>query len=328
MSEDKILVLSSQNDLETDLVLTKLNRDRIPFVRINSFNLNNYRFGLSINNSDSVYQLPFDNKKIRTIWNRMPFSLRGVFSRENSDTENLINEENFWFIRNIGEQIPNALWINHPSLEELANCKLSQLKKAKEVGLDIPDTVLTNTKENVKRLYDKHEIIVFKPLFNSGQLSGNQSTLYTSVVTRERFDSIGDISICPGFFQEYIPKMYDLRIIVVGDDIFPIAIYSQDIEESRIDWRKGNPNSLKYCIKEVPDELLDRSYRLCKRFGIVTAAIDFAVDKEGKHYFLDFNPSGRWMQFELVTGAKISDSIVSLLTNPSQAIIDTYNRAR
>ena len=118
------------------------------------------------------------------------------------------------------------------------------------------------------------------------------------------------------FFQEYIQKLYDLRLIIIGDDIFPIAIHSQDSDKSKIDWRRGNPNELKYYIKEVPKQLLDKSYELCKRFGIVNAAIDFAVDREERHYFLDFNPSGRWMQFELMTGAKISDSIVSLLSNP------------
>ena len=52
-------------------------------------------------------------------------------------------------------------------------------------------------------------------------------------------------------YQHEIDKMYDLRVVVVGDKIFPTAIHSQDLEEAAIDWRVADFKELQLSHERV-----------------------------------------------------------------------------
>ena len=66
---------------------------------------------------------------------------------------------------------------------------------------------------------------------------------------------------------------------------------------------------------ELPDELTDKIMQLMQHFHLNFSALDFAVDKEGRFWFLEINAEGNWLwmesEFELPICAAISNQLLA-----------------
>lgn len=316
-----IVVFSAFKDLETDYVLVELNRRGIPFVRINSFDLTD-RLS-TIGTSKKTF--PFDTDKVNIIWNRMPFNVRGAVSLKSSYEDIFADEERYWYFQNMFTSLENKIWVNPQYAESRANCKSLQLEKAKIAGFNVPATIMTNNPDEVKELYKRFGRIVYKPIFHSGQISSDDEIcVFTNLLSEKDLNLVENVKQGPGIFQQYIEKDYDLRIIVIGKEIFPIRIESQDNPISVVDWKRADFRDLQCNLIKVDQKLESMAYRVCYDLGIMTAAIDMVVAKDGKEYFLELNPAGRWLQFEIATGTKIRQSLADLLSDPSHLETSRY----
>ena len=116
--------------------------------------------------------------------------------------------------------------------------KPDQLKLAQEVGLTVPKTTITNHAAAIEKLFDDGRVI-FKAL--SPPFASNNDMVFTREITRE-FPSHFQASIaqCPAIYQELVERKSDLRITVVGREVFVVRIASQTLEEEkdRLDWRR------------------------------------------------------------------------------------------
>ena len=123
-------------------------------------------------------------------------------------------------------------------------------------------------------------------------------------------EKLETMKMTPSIFQKYIEKEYELRITVVGEEIFAAKVLSQSDCETIVDWRRKN---LRFQCCEVPEELNEKCCQMMKRLGIAFGAFDFIRTKEGQYYFLEVNPNGQWVWIENDTGLKISDAIINYL---------------
>ena len=123
----------------------------------------------------------------------------------------------------------------------LANRKPYQLLLAQQVGLTVPKTVITNNPAAVEKLFDQanNERVIFKTM---GRLFiPPDKQVFTVEIPRELPSrSSHSITKCPAIFQELVERKADLRITVVGREVFAVRIDSQAIEEDvgRLDWRR------------------------------------------------------------------------------------------
>ncbi|MEY2405356.1 MAG: hypothetical protein QOG39_272, partial [Acidimicrobiaceae bacterium] len=107
--------------------------------------------------------------------------------------------------------------------------------------------------------------------------------------------------------------VYDLRITVVGDDVFPAGIWSQQtdyIVDSRIDI--ANAKIEPVAIPADLEELL-RAY--VRRLGLVFGAIDMRLTPEGQYVFLEINPAGQFMYIQVQTNQPIASAVARALVN-------------
>src|SRR5690606_33734614 len=127
------------------------------------------------------------------------------------------------------------------------------------------------------------------------------------------YENLDSIKLAPVFLQKYIPKKYELRISVFGNDIFPCLIDSQSNEVSKIDWRKIEPSEIKHKIVKIPKEISSKLINYNSLLGLDFGMFDFIVTNDNEYYFLENNPNGQWFWIELLTGAKLSESMSNLL---------------
>ena len=122
----------------------------------------------------------------------------------------------------------------------IASHKQLQLQIAKKAGLDIPRTLTTNKPEEVREFFPtcKHGMIT-KMLSSFSVYEGDkEKVVFTNLVKEEDLEDLEGISYCPMTFQENVPKKLELRITIVGNQVFAASLDSQASQLAQNDWRK------------------------------------------------------------------------------------------
>ena len=119
------------------------------------------------------------------------------------------------------------------------------------------------------------------------------------------FDGLN--SIYPTYFQNEINKIADIRITVVGNDIFPVQITFDNSKTP--DWRRMECE-VAYNEFDLPDELKEKCIRLVSELGLNFGAIDMARTTDGDYYFFEINPTGEWAWIEHKLGLPIRESLI------------------
>jgi glutathione synthase/RimK-type ligase-like ATP-grasp enzyme len=209
-----------------------------------------------------------------------------------------------------------ARFMSRPENIWKAEFKPYQLAIAAQAGLRIPSTCISNCPDSVRQAYlEFGERAVVKPC-KTGYLErdGKSLTVFTSPLHSEALDDYRALSLSPMIVQPEIPKRSDLRITVVGQEVFPVRIDSQVLQESRIDWRQSQelpPHHL--C--EIPGALRAAILDLMRLLGLAYGAIDFILTPEGEYVFLEINPNGQWLWVEEMLGLGISDAVATWLVS-------------
>lgn len=201
-------------------------------------------------------------------------------------------------------------WLNHPREISRAEDKLQQLRIAKDIGFRIPLTVVTNDPKIVKAHIQQNDTVV-KPIRRAlFENNGCQSVTFTTRVDHIDEGMEESIRACPFIVQELIKKRFDVRVTVVGDSVFAVAIHSQGHSETQVDWRRGGHSDLPHEAIELPMEISSLCREVVRRQSLRFGAIDLVVDLDGEYWFLECNPNGQWAWIENRTGLPIARAIV------------------
>ncbi|XP_067042419.1 uncharacterized protein [Acropora muricata] len=250
-------------------------------------------------------------KEITSVW----FYPRPLGPPEREDVQGRIGRgfaEKEWqsVFHSLVPFLSHARWLN--PLGPLQISKPDQLKLAQEVGLTVPKTTITNHAAAIEKLFDDGRVI-FKAL--SPPFTSTNDMVFTREITRE-FPSYFQASIaqCPAIYQELVERKSDLRITVVGREVFVVRIASQTLEEEkdRLDWRRKQDKYDIFSQAEISDQLKDRLLEFHKRAGLVYGAYDF-LECETDTIFLECNAAGAWLWLERAVGIQVSEQIARYL---------------
>jgi glutathione synthase/RimK-type ligase-like ATP-grasp enzyme len=230
-----------------------------------------------------------------------------------------LSEEDQRFVQDEAQRALDALttvlpvpWANHPHNHARANSKAAQLMVARDVGLDIPRTLISNEPDLVREFIEQSATeTVYKAHSQSLNLERGKA-LYTGVVTDKEVERLELIRISPGVFQEYVAKSFELRVTAVGARLFSGRIESQSSQETKVDWRR-RPFDIEKEPYDLPTEIADKIREFMGRFGLLYGALDFIVTPDGRFVFLEINPAGQYLWVETVTKMPITAALADLL---------------
>jgi MvdD family ATP-grasp ribosomal peptide maturase len=191
-----------------------------------------------------------------------------------------------------------------------------QLEVARELGLEVPRTLTTNSPDAVRAFAKTCPAGMIGKMLSSFAIveDGQEKAVYTNVVTEKDLEDLDGLSLCPMTFQELVPKAVELRTTVVGDRVFTAQVDSQAEERSKVDWRRDGVGLLeKWKPYELPSAVEKALLCLMDRFGLNYGAVDFLVTPEGRHVFLEVNPCGEFFWLDQFTGLPISHAIAGVL---------------
>ena len=136
---------------------------------------------------------------------------------------------------------------------------------------------------------------------------------YTEPVRPRDLLHVEDLRLCPLLVQPYVPKRLELRVTVVGHQVFAAAIDSQATNHTRLDWRRYDDAGTPIAPFALPGEVANRCRALVHELGLRYGAIDLVLTPDDRFVFLEINPNGQYLWIELATDLPISDAIADHL---------------
>ncbi len=202
----------------------------------------------------------------------------------------------------------------------IAKNKLHQLSIAKKLGLRIPKSIISNSKNNLLDFYySVDEKCITKSISSASPSSrGEPVALFTSAVTEVDLMGLQEINSYPILLQEKIEKEFELRITVVGNKLFTAKIDSQHVLDGELDWRLSDSSTRGHSLFELPAHIQENCLELCRALQLNFGTIDLAVTPENEYVFFEINPNGQYLWIEEMLQLPISEAIAELLINPDE----------
>ena len=310
-----LLIVTQRDDYHADWVILELRARGLPFLR---FNTEDYPTAAGFEwSSAGEAHLTIRGQRVSlagldAVWYRRP--IPPVMPDEWSP------EEAAWAAGEAREALMgawrtlDALWVNHPDRNRIAESKPLQLRVARELGLQVPDSLVTNSEEAARVFLGEHaDDAVCKPLYDGKVPTADEHRLFFTTRVAEDAVSLANLGPEPYLFQELVEKLCDIRVTVIGQQAFAARIDSQRSEHTSTDWRRGRPRELKHTTMTLPDEVAERCVAVCQHFGLNFGAIDLALRPDGGYTFFEINPNGQWAWVEQRTGMPLRAHLVSFL---------------
>ena len=316
MTANKVLLVTASYDRAAGLVEERLSRMGEPFFRLDT--------------------------------DRFPFEIKATYSPETGftyqDGEQLVKSDDVaavWYRRNVAPSLPDTIdqydrefctreqkafiegtlatlndvrWLSHPSATAYAEHKLGQLTLARKIGFSTPATSTTNDPVSVKRLSGNGSLIAKS--VKSGYVNSPDGfqAIFTTRLSQNDLQDLDGLDLAPATFQELIPKKSDIRVTIVGANLFAAEILSQEKESSSIDWRATDDPDLKHEPHVLPNEIAAKCHEMVHALGLSFGAIDLVRTPEDNYVFLEINPNGEWLWLEYQLEFPIAQSIADWLT--------------
>jgi glutathione synthase/RimK-type ligase-like ATP-grasp enzyme len=197
-----------------------------------------------------------------------------------------------------------------------AEHKQLQLEVARRVGLDVPRTLVTNDAQAVRAFWEECSGRVIAKMMTGFAVveDGRDHVVFTNALAEEDLGALDQLALCPMTFQERLDKALELRVTIVGERVFAASIDSGKLERSRVDWRRAGLELIadwKPC--ELPRDVERGLLALMDHFGLNYGAIDVIVTPEGRHVFLEVNPSGEFFWLDRDARLPISEALADVL---------------
>jgi len=295
-----IFILSEENDFSTSECTEWLLHYDAEFLRWNEENFIQ-EVNIEYNKNVEIKLMCFGDKeeinlhKITKYWYRRgDFYLK--FNKEDLPTSIKNHLSNEWkvihfFLHNyLSEKAGLGNFF-----KEACHDKLLQLSTALDVGLEVPNTMISDRKQNLKNLKAEKIITKFLNTGISGKILGiNFFSGGTNQINRQNVVMLDD-EVFPTLIQEEIEKAYELRIFYMHEKFFPMAIFSQNNEKTKVDYRNYDVETPNRNIPyKLPESIKQKLITLTKKLGMNTGSIDMIVTPDDQFIFLEINHIGQF----------------------------------
>lgn len=317
-----LLIATAQHELAADYLILRLEERGRQFQRFNTEGLGDgSELEITCGEHGSEFFLRLDSgalvrtQDVSGVYFHHPRAPSGpvAVAAEHCDfAENELLET----LKSLWRLIPEERWLNHPHHLWRAENKVEQLAVARRCGFKVPDTLITRCPDSVARFIRKHQGHVIVKAVHHGFIMADEGMLLagTQRIGLDYADRIRDYAAVPAVYQEAVSRRYDVRAVVVDENVFAVAIDGSNLEA---DWRIAeiSGEKLAYSWINLPRDVEQACISIVREFGLRYSSIDLINAPDGKYIFLELNPSGQWAWLEQITGCPIRDAIIDVFNS-------------
>lgn len=311
-----VLILARDLDANADEMITALRERGTAVCRVNtawfptqlglSASLRGGRWSGRLRTPAHVVELD----DIHAVWYRSPEAYDMPAELSPVERHHCIREAKYG-LGGVLASLP-ALWVNHPS--RLADCayKPVQLVRARECGLAVPDTMITNEPESVRSFAAGRRTITKLMGANTISEEGHRKLSWTRLLGPDDLDDLRGFGMTSHMVQRWVPKSFEVRVVAIADRLTAVRINSGSAASS-IDWRSDYA-ALDYELIDLPDHVARGVRTLMHSFDLIYSALDFIVTPDGEWVFLEINAGGQYGWLEAKTDVSLTAYIADVLT--------------
>jgi len=312
-----VLVLTNSSDATADFLSAKLEQSGIPSLRLDT---DAFADEALLSATETAAQLYvgsecFTPESFSHVWLRRPLA---PAPKASVDRDEKLHLEREWAAALEGwlARIPSKRWMNHPSSNGLASHKIEQLRRANRMGLEVPPSLVTQSRAAALKFYDDNEgAAVVKPIHGGyipRQDAHTDTVIYTHGISADEIRLFPAAHACPTLLQRRVEKKCDVRITVVDDDFHAVGLSAMDESGAqRLDIRRAGMAGVTYTALKLPAAVKDALQRYLASYHLRFAAIDMVVDQADRWIFLELNPNGQWAWLDQAGVADIASSFVN-----------------
>lgn len=248
------------------------------------------------------------------IWYMHPFLPRDLLLYEPAEFRHFISSQFMRMREALWTVFQHKRWINDPWRTYQIENKIYQSYLASSANLEMPNTIISSNPEEIRQFYTEHRGKIVVKNFATSPIPDR--VVMTNMVSKEDYLAMDSARVAPAIYQEYVDKLYELRITVVGDKIFVTNIYSQEDAQTAIDWRSKpllNDFQVRMEQGEIPEILKKKIRHFMDSAGLKYGCIDMIRTLDNRYVFLEINPAGQWYFVQVKTKVKIANAIADLL---------------
>ena len=316
MTANVVLLVTASYDQTADYVMDFLNRSGTA-----TFRLNTDQFPTTVRATFDPYSglvlesptASVHSSQISAVWYRRNVASALPEHLDKYDREFCLRESRA-FLEGALASIPTERWLSNPGAIWRSERKLYQLPVAKQLGFNIPSTIVTNDEAATRNFANGRQLI--GKAVSSGYIDSPEGykAMFTTALSPTDLDDLSGLGISPVIFQERIEKTSDIRVTVIDGEVFAAEIMSQAHPSSVTDWRSTEDPELQHRVHELPALEKQLCLALVKRLGLEFGAIDLALTADGEYTFFEINPNGEWLWLQYQLGFPIAEKIAQWLT--------------
>lgn len=212
------------------------------------------------------------------------------------------------------------VWVvNKYSASRFINNKSVQLHLARQCGLTVPKALMSNSPTGVKDFFDHNPnraiCKAFTPHVWQRENVGGVAVTETFELTRDQLPEDEILTYAPGIYQDMVVKQFDIRMVLMGHRIYSYALHNP---KKALDWRQdAGMGKIEVEIVPTPPDVEKGVLEFARRAGICFGSIDFAVDMDGKWWFLEINEQGQFLWLDQYNrDVKIQEKFCAFITAP------------
>ncbi|MGA9583466.1 MAG: hypothetical protein WBR13_16010 [Allosphingosinicella sp.] len=243
----------------------------------------------------------YDLSAVRTVWNRRHGRPQVRPDLDPRDSEFAAEQSQQHTDSFLSTLCPEAFWVNRPEVARSELDKIGQLRAARQVGLTIPPTLISNDAEEIRSFFDAQDQDVILKAYKMRAWAGEEKrhavyVNYTTLLSRRDLQDDDALSAAPGIFQRRVERSFEIRVTVFGQEAISARL---DLEAGQVDSRQRQRTSdLRVSPWQLPDEVKVRCLTYMRRCNLAFCCFDFIVTPGGDHVFLEANQMGQFLWVE------------------------------
>lgn len=323
MSAPQVLIVSNRSDAHVPLVERELARQGVAYFTLNTECFGGSAVGEFKLDAESSYSQFIAGNQVLSlagltaVWYRRP-EPPAVAAHLSTEAKAFAEAELKAFLDGL-LALPTCRWLSDPEQIRRAGHRLLQLGIARDLGFEVPPTLVSQRPEVIREFARTMRRPLVAKLVSKGPPRAatpeSQYVVFTEMLDDAALENDAVLALCPAIYQPYIDKAYELRVTVVGGQVFACRIDSQASPRTRVDWRHYDLPHTPHLPYELPERQRSQCLALVDRLGLAFGAIDLIVTPDGNTCFLEINPNGQWGWIEELTGMPIAAAHAKFLVD-------------
>lgn len=198
--------------------------------------------------------------------------------------------------------ITPARIVNRPEPMGSNMSKPYQMQLIQQLGLDVPETIITNNPDKVLEFKKQWQRVIYK------SVSGVRSIV--KELQEQDIPRLQQIRHCPTQFQQYV-EGYDVRVHTIGNKAFATRADTNVADYRYSPRQEGGETHL--TAYDLSPALEERCIKLAQGLGLDFAGIDLKIAPDGRVYCFEVNPCPAYSYYEVNTGQPIAEAVADYL---------------